>query len=717
MRGQALQYRVWILIVLLSGLSTIVSGQQTSSTGNVNLPVLPSEDTVAQTVNYPSAFFERYHPNTALDMVRQLPGFQLDDGDGTRGFASATGNLLINGRRPSAKQDLPSATLARIPASQVEHIELIRGQAQGIDMQGQSMLVNVYLRTDIPATVRWEAWAEHNNAAPFKTGGSISMSDRLEQIDFNTGIDMERDTSGWAGTESKYDGNGLLIETGPTERMEKGFRINSLNLNASTWVGENFINFNSRLTTNKVDYLLPNRSVSPLPGNRTRDVIIRSANKNFEYELGGDAGRSFSDNLIGKLILLYINDDSTSDSSQENLDSILGRTLLRDAETDTARKEMIARLEFDWSRFRDHAVQFNLERADNVLDRSLVQTDDRGLGPVPVDVPGANSRVEEVRWDLLLQDTWSSGNLEMDLGLGAEASTLTQTGDAELQRDFFFVKPLAVFSYAHGQGNQTRFKMAREVSQLDLGDFVSATLFEDDDLSLGNPNIRPQTTWVTEISHEQRFGKEKVIRLTGFHHWITDVLDLLPLSPTFEAPGNIGDGRRWGFELETSFPLEWLGLRGAKLDFSALGQDSTVTDPVTGLDRRLSNDGGGTGYRTLQNLNGNIHYHFRVDYRQDFEQSRVAWGWTVADRSKRSLFKVNELDVYSEGTAINIFIETTRWFGIKIRLQADNLLSYDQHRQRTLFAGERDLSAVDSVIIRDRRHDISRAALYLTGNF
>jgi outer membrane cobalamin receptor len=681
----------------------------------------PGTDTTAgaasQVVDYPAAFFERYKPNTALDMVRQLPGFKLDDGDGTRGFASSAGNLLINGQRPSAKQDLPSATLARIPASQVEHIELIRGQMQGVDLQGQSVLANVYLRTDIPATVRWQLWAEHNKAAPFKPGGSISLSDRIGEIDFNTGIDLERDTSGWTGTESRYDGNDMLLESGPTDRVEKGFRINSLNLNAARWFGDNHVNFNTRLTANKTDYLQPNQSISPLPGNRTRDVIIRSTNKNMEYEFSGDIERHLLDELTGKLILLYNNKDQRSDSSQENLDTLLGRTLLRLADTETARKEVIARTEFDWSRFDDHALQFNLERAYNVLDRGLVQTDDRGSGAVFVAVPGANSRVSEVRWDLLVQDTWTRASLVLDLGLGAEASTLAQTGDAELERDFSYLKPLAALSYAFGDGNQSRIKLVREVSQLDLTDFVSATVFEDDDLALGNPNIRPQTTWVSEFSQEKRFGKERVIKLTAFHHWIRDVLDLLPLSSTFEAPGNIGDGRRWGVELESSFPLEWLGLHGAKMDLRASWQDSVVTDPVTGLDRRLSNDGGGTGYRTLENLNGNIHYHLRADYRQDFEQARIAWGWTVADRSSRTLFKVNELDMYSEGTAFNTFIETTRWFGIKIRLEAANMLSYDQHRERTLYTGERGLTPVGSRIVRDRRHDISRVGLFLDGNF
>ena len=107
-----------------------------------------------QVVKYDAAFFARYQPNTAFDMVRQVPGFQLDDGDSNRGYAASAGNVLINGRRPSAKQDRPSAILSRIPAGQVLAIELIRGQMQGLDMLGQQAVINVQMLDDAPAAVR-----------------------------------------------------------------------------------------------------------------------------------------------------------------------------------------------------------------------------------------------------------------------------------------------------------------------------------------------------------------------------------------------------------------------------------------------------------------------------------------------------------------------------------------------------------------------------------
>src|SRR3954465_8217516 len=74
---------------------------------------------------YPASFFADARPATAYDMISRLPGFSLDNGlSSARGFAGTAGNILIDGARPTAKNDDPSTILGRIPAANVERIEL-----------------------------------------------------------------------------------------------------------------------------------------------------------------------------------------------------------------------------------------------------------------------------------------------------------------------------------------------------------------------------------------------------------------------------------------------------------------------------------------------------------------------------------------------------------------------------------------------------------------
>ena len=76
-------------------------------------------------------------------MIGRLPGFTFDDGNTARGFAGTAGNVLIYGGRPTSKTDDLQSILNCIPASDVERIELIRGGAPGIDMQGQIVVARV----------------------------------------------------------------------------------------------------------------------------------------------------------------------------------------------------------------------------------------------------------------------------------------------------------------------------------------------------------------------------------------------------------------------------------------------------------------------------------------------------------------------------------------------------------------------------------------------
>src|SRR5215217_2281025 len=90
---------------------------------------------------YPATFFAANQPSTAYEMVVLLPGFHIQLGDAAvRGFSGTVGNVLIDGQLPTSKEDSVEVLLRRIPASSVDHIELIRGAA---DMHGHPVLANV----------------------------------------------------------------------------------------------------------------------------------------------------------------------------------------------------------------------------------------------------------------------------------------------------------------------------------------------------------------------------------------------------------------------------------------------------------------------------------------------------------------------------------------------------------------------------------------------
>ena len=678
----------------------------------------PEKETSAEVVAYDASFFARYQPNTALEMVRRLPGFQVDDGADKRGFGAASGNILINDRYPSAKQETASRILERIPASQVERIDLIRGRVRDIDLRSQSTVASIILRDDIPATARWDMGVRKTySLTPLTVRGSVSVSDTWKSLEYNAGLVYRRFRSGEGGTEDIYDPAGELLEARLEGDLREG-EMSFANISVQSWLGQTLITANTRFGGVDFTETLDSVATADAPNAQSDDFIVDAGNDK-EFEIGVDAERRFGSNLIGKGILLYLREDEDQTSTQNRIDSSGAPEFTRFADAGIVQTEAISRLELDWTGWENHSVGFNIEAARNVIDAALLQTVDTGSGPVMVPVPGGNTRVQEERIDVLLEDTWFRKRLEIGIGIGGESSTIKQTGDAMSKRSFTFLKPNISVTYSPTQERQTRFRIAREVSQLDFSDFVSSTVFEDDDLALGNPNLEPESTWVAELSEERRFGDLGVVRVNLFYNWISEVEDLLPLkvlSPSdelFEVPGNIGSGERWGVRLEATLPLDRLGITGARLDIEARLQDSRVTDPVTGADRVLSGEGNVNKPLSLNNEN---QYAFAVDFRQDFEVARFAWGWNFRKRGNRFEFKVNELVEYEDGVEANVFVETTRWLGLKIRLDGQNLADFDQLRDRLVFTGERDLSPLE--VIEDRnRTDGVRIQLSLAGSF
>ena len=235
-----------IILFFLITPGRFVIAQQQKSTDNVNQSAVVSPaETQAQVVEYRSDFFQRYKPDTALDMVRQIPGFELDDGAETRGFGTAAGNILFNGRRSSSKEDVPSAILGRIPASQVERIDLIRGQVRGVDLRGQTVVANIFLRDDVPAAVRWETTVrKHFDVDRLFMTGDVSISDRWGDIDYNIGLFVERNANGERGTEDIFNGSDSLVEKRLDDSLDTGHEGNA-NLRASTWLGETLFQINT----------------------------------------------------------------------------------------------------------------------------------------------------------------------------------------------------------------------------------------------------------------------------------------------------------------------------------------------------------------------------------------------------------------------------------------------------------------------------------------
>jgi hypothetical protein len=155
-------------------------------------------------------------------MINRLPGFPADSGSSARGLRGTAGNVLIDGKRPASKSDSLGDIVSRIPADQVERIEVIRGGAPGIDMQGQSVVANIIRKagntSQQTVTVGTNWFLQSGDNLPsFNYQTSRTMGPR--SFDFSAGLGTSLDDSVGQGTRVRRDPSGAItrFETAGTE--------------------------------------------------------------------------------------------------------------------------------------------------------------------------------------------------------------------------------------------------------------------------------------------------------------------------------------------------------------------------------------------------------------------------------------------------------------------------------------------------------------------
>jgi hypothetical protein len=162
-----------------------------------------------------------------------------------------------------------------------------------------------------------------------------------------------------------------------------------------------------------------------------------------------------------------------------------------------------------------------------------------------------------------------------------EISRITQSGDTDLERSFFYPKPRVLVTWNPSGVDQLRMRVEREVGQLDFGDFIASADLTAGSQDGADANLEPQRSWVGEVAWERRFWGAGSISATLTHSEISDVVDYKPLPAGGDAPSNIGDGRSDQFVIALTLPTQKLGVSGGQVKARLSWFDSEVTDPVT----------------------------------------------------------------------------------------------------------------------------------------
>ena len=614
-------------------------------------------------LTYKASFFADARPNTAYDMVKRLPGFAFDDGGTARGFAGNAGNVVIDGERPTSKTDDLQSILMRIPASEVARIDVIRGGTTGIDMHGQTVIANVIRKenasTSIVAKANDNIWAD----------GHTIPSLRLEYTRHADGWLYEGSVERSGGFDDSV-GNGFRIITDATGTTRyhaqtsghgAGWNVNGA-VTMPLWGGQFKVNgtyqdspFYGAVVYTRPSYLL----------------LVSQKNGNNNGELGlhwnGDLGDVKLETLVlqrlGRLTTLNIY-DAPADLEQFTSNNDTGET--------------IARATLRYTPINELTLETGAEGAYNFLDGHTAYSQNG----VAVPLPSANARVEEQRGEIFTEGTWIiSPEWTFEAGARFEFSTISETGDTQKSRSFFYPKPRAVLSWTPDPKSQVRLRVERVVGQLDFGNFVATSDLGATGVSAGNPELRPDQRMQYAVSYERHFWDKGAAVLTLLHEEITDAVDLVPIfTPTaaFDAPGNIGNGTNDEIHFDLTLPLDKIGINNGLITAKNIWRISDVRDPLTGQSRRIS------AQRPQE---------IQISFSQDLDSLKSTWGIDFDDVWDESYYRLSlyqhrrvippYLDVYWE------YKPSPEW---SLRVEADNIVPFVYQRRLYTYAGPRDTS-------------------------
>ncbi|MBD3731708.1 MAG: TonB-dependent receptor plug domain-containing protein [Sphingopyxis sp.] len=677
------------LSAIAAALSALpVAAQDATLAGDAPLPVAASAGATgtARQVFAP-ADFARYAPKNAYDMLVQVPGFSIRDNENLRGLGQATGNVLFNGERPSNKADDMYTQLSRIPAENVERIEIVDGAT--LDIPGLSgQVANIVYRADnISGQFSWKPeFRAHYTDALF-TRADVSVRGRSGQIEYEAALSNDDSArSGAGGPTLIYDGAGNIIE-----RREDSWNTHYDTPKLSgriTWdpPGDTVANLGGHYQRKYDRYYEDGVRTSPGTADRIRTVYENADSWN--YEVSGDYQFGFGP---GKLKLIGLRRFSHEPYKQEIVTTPVGGIATGDRFAQTGDLgETIARGEYQWKLFGGD-WQLSGEAAFNTLDNvaSIAVLDPSGAW---VDQPfdGGTGGVSEDRYEGLLSfGRKLTDKLTVQIVAGAEHSTITQTGANGLTRSFFRPKGSLTLAWAPSADFDASLKIRRRVLQLSFYDFLARAFLNDGNENQSNNDLRPQQDWSYELEINKKLGAWGSTKLYLVFRDVEDRVDVVPVgSNGGEGVGNIAKAKAGAVEWSSTINLDPAGIKGMKVESSALFQKSSLRDPFTGEKRQWS----GFTDRVVD-----------VSVRHDIPGSDWAWGAGANYSHYQASYRRNQSDKVWEGPVFaNVFVEHKNVMGLTVRAQIRNIANARSKRDRTVYTGVRGQSPIAFVEERDR---------------
>ncbi|OYX31151.1 MAG: hypothetical protein B7Y99_10580 [Caulobacterales bacterium 32-69-10] len=616
---------------------------------------------------YRSEFFTAVRPGTAFDMVQWLPGFTMEETRDMRGLGGSVGNVLIDGQPPTSKNDTLQTVLRRIPASQVERVDIIVGGAPGIDMRGRSVIANVVLKkTGAP---KGQIQAQSNLLTDGRMSPELQFTTnrRFGERTVEGALTLARrqiinDGAG-SGPLVRTDGDGAVAFIADSGIHGAQRAANGSGAYQFPWAGGK-LRLNASAIYSRV-------AVTERADQRGAAAVysIDFVDTFRQGELGARYERKFGRTTWESQALQRLNGHSQQVATNRP-------PIVSDLDESDTLSESVARTTVRFAKSPKLTLEASAEGAYNRQTTSSLFRNQGVLTPIPA----SDLTVSERRGEVGALVTWKpSGKFSMTGATKVETSALTAAGDFSVDRDLTYVKPRLVLAWTPHPKTQIRLRGEHEVNQIGFGNFVSVVEASTGLPRAGNPDLRPRRAWVGEIVLERQFWTGASMVFTLRQSALRDVVDQRPLAAFggATAVGNIGDGRQTEAIATVTLPLKRLGLDGVNLKGTGSWRWSEVTDPTTGERRRLSGQ---------SPFVGDAHFS------HDLPRLKLTWGVDAVYQGASKGYRPTLIQTVGSVLRISAFVEYRLRPDLNLRVEGFNLTDARQSWSVANYAGLRDRS-------------------------
>lgn len=589
-------------------MSTTAIAQDSTADGN------------SATVTYQGDYFTEFKPVTLHDMLRSVPGTaallaKADEeltGSRVRGFGSSGDQILINGNRIAGKANSLGLQLKRIQAKSVSHIELIRGTKAGLDVQSEGLIINVIMKANASkSNTVWTVGGEYADGGTLNPLAKVTHTGELNRLKYSIGVDFALEETRQGFNDTFFNASGIQYQNNALTNVkdrEKVFINSGIEYNAENG---DILRLNSQFEFDDQDTIeidsqnqLANNITSGVSFNAGDTYLVNrnQTHRPFHWEFGGDYQHRFEN--AGLLKTLFVINHGKHDFETLIDTGLNGATPTRSSRNLTGRThgEKIIRSSLTNTLADVHTIEIGGEFAINDTGTSVSKFNSSGVLDLTTE---SDISVQEKRYQAFISHNYAiASNLSLQSSLNAEWSKITQKDNIhpvpDFSRKFSYLKPRVNLRYDVDAKNQIRATAERKISQLNFGDFGNSFDVEDNEVDEGNPLLRPEDRLEFSIAYENRFADDQgSVSVKGFYNKIRDHVARVPnkdingfkttnaQAAVSSLPGNIGDAKEYGVEVNGSWRLAAISLPNAIISGKYILRETDVLDPFLLVNRPI----------------------------------------------------------------------------------------------------------------------------------